>query len=210
MNPLAPRSEELLEAQFVLGLSEVTHPAYPDPSTPTGWADVPAALLLLDLVGREDIVYYAMMETSSLAADGGALQTSDPDDTGTCVYLLTADFGNEVDLLRIAGVAPQEAIGIFSRAEILLLSDDTRTTEDNTAPIFAIMPNDPIRWSFMLRPASPDSARPLDGAPHSPVADHPTWNAHRRSWLVRDPASALWLEHRADGWHALDALSDAS
>lgn len=210
MNPLAPRPEELLEAQFVLGLSEVTHPAYPDPSTPTGWADVPAALLLLDLVGREDIVYHAMMEASSLAADGGALQTSDPDDIGTCVYLLTADFGNEVDLLRIAGVAPQEAIGIFSRAEILLLSDDTRTTEDNTAPIFAIMPNDPIRWSFMLRPASPDSAQPLDDAPHSPVADHPTWNAHRRSWLVRDPASALWLEHRADGWHALDGLSDAS
>ena len=162
--------------------------------------------------GRPAVDFSGRCQVTKLGATllHASFQTSDPDDTGTCVYLLTADFGNEVDLLRIAGVAPQEAIGIFSRAEILLLSDDTRTTEDNTAPIFAIMPNDPIRWSFMLRPASPDSARPLDGAPHSPVADHPTWNAHRRSWLVRDPASALWLEHRADGWHALDALSDAS
>lgn len=209
MNPLAPRPEELLEAQFVLGISEVTYPAYPDPSTESGWADVPAVLLLLDLTGREDIVYHAMMETSSLAADGGALQTSDPDDTGTCVYLLTADFGDDIEWLRIAGVAPEEAIGMFSRAEILLLSDDTRTTDDDTAPIFAIMPNDPIRWSYLLPPTDPDGTEPVGGPPPSPISERPTWNAHRKTWLVRDPDSALWFEHRADGWHALDGLSDA-
>ncbi len=110
MNPLAPRPEELRKTQFVLGLSETTYPADPDPSTESGWADVPAVRLLLDLTGREGIVYQARMEAPPLAAKGGALQTSDPDDAGTCAYLLTADFGEGVERLWIPGVAPQEAI----------------------------------------------------------------------------------------------------
>lgn len=210
MNPHAPRPEELREAQFVLGMSAVTHPAYPDPSTESGWADVPAVLLLLDLTGREDIVYHAMMDASPLAADEGVLQTSEPDDSGTCVYLLTADFGDGIEWLRIAGVAPEEAIAMFSRAEILLLSDDARTTDDDTAPVFAMLPNDPIRWSYLLPATCPDADEPDGTAPNSPIKGRPMWNRHGRAWLVRDPASALWLEHRPDGWLALDGLDDAS
>lgn len=209
MNPFAPRREDLLAAQRVLGMAEVDFPVEPDPTTESGWAEASAVLLLLDLSGREDIVYHAMMDASPLAADGGTLQTCDPDREGTLAYLLTADFGDDIEPLQIAGLATQEAIAMFAGAEFLLLTDDARTTDDDSAPIFAIIPNDPIRWSCLLEPAI-GSAEPDGDPPQSPISEHPSWNPHRRAWLVHDPGSALWFEHRPTGWHVLDGLSDAS
>lgn len=209
MNPHAPSREDLLAAQRVLGMAEVNFPVEPDPKTESGWAEAATVLLLLDLHGREDVVYHAMMDASPLAADGGTLQTCDPDREGTLAYLLTADFGDDIEPLQIAGLATQAAIAMFAGAEFLLLTDDARTTDDDTAPIFAIMPNDPIRWSYLLKPAI-GSTEPDGDPPVSPISARPSWNPHRQAWLVHDPVSALWFEHRQSGWHVLDGLSDAS
>lgn len=60
-----PEPERLRAAQFVTAMSSVLYPAYPDPATSSGWAEVPAVMLLVDFAGREDIVYAAMINASS-------------------------------------------------------------------------------------------------------------------------------------------------
>jgi hypothetical protein len=125
-------------------MSLVSYPAYPDPTTDTGWADVPAVMLLVNVSGREDIVYAAMMQEASLLAAGLELRITAPDDAGTCLYLMTITFDGE-DPLDIAGLADQEAIAMFGEAELLLIASADQA-QDDCAPVLAFAPNDPARW----------------------------------------------------------------
>ena len=44
--------ERVLAAQLVAAISEATYPGHPDPSTESGWAEIPAVMLLVDFSGR--------------------------------------------------------------------------------------------------------------------------------------------------------------
>ena len=144
MNDDAPEPQRVRAARFVTAMSLVSYPCYPDLSTDSGWADVPAVLLLVDLTGREDIVYAAMIQGAALIADDLELRISAPDDTGTCVYLLIVNLDAETPL-EIAGVADQEAIRMFAEADLLLISSVDQVHDDG-APDQAFAPNDPDQW----------------------------------------------------------------
>lgn len=144
MNEYIPEPERLRAAQFVTAMSAVRYSSYPDPSTPSGWAEVPAVMLLVNFAGREDIVYSAMMQGTSLLADESDLRITAPADNGTCAYLMTIAFEGE-DPVDIAGVANQEAIGTFANAELLLLASVDQE-HDGGAPVLAFAPNDRTRW----------------------------------------------------------------
>lgn len=144
MTDHTPDPARIRAAQFVTAMSLASYPAYPDPTTETGWADVPAVMLLVDFSGREDIVYAAMMQAAALFADDLELRITAAADAGTCLYLMTIAFDGE-DPLDIAGVADQEAIALFGEAELLLIASADQTHDDG-APILAFAPNDPDRW----------------------------------------------------------------
>lgn len=144
MTDHTPGPARIRPAQFVTAMSLVSYPAYPDPTTDTGWADVPAVMLLVNFSGREDIVYAAMMQEESLLAADLELRITAPADAGTCLYLMTITFDGE-DPLDIAGVADQEAIAMFGEAELLLIASADQAQDDG-APVLAFAPNDPARW----------------------------------------------------------------
>jgi hypothetical protein len=143
-----PDPARIRAAQFVTAMSLVSYPAYPDPTTDTGWADVPAVMLLIDLTGREDIAYTAMMQGAALFADDLELRITGTDDHGVCVYLMTIDLGLAA-ALEIAGVADQAAVGMFAEAEMLLLSSIDQVHDDG-APVLAFAPNSPTEWKDRL------------------------------------------------------------
>jgi hypothetical protein len=136
--------DRLLAAQFVTAMSTLQYEGYPDPSTPSGWAEVPAVMLLVDFSGREDIVYAAMVEAESLLADDAGLAITAADNNGTCLYLFGITFEGQQPL-DIAGVASPEAIRMFADAEMLLIASADQE-HDGGAPILAFAPNDPSRW----------------------------------------------------------------
>ena len=144
MTDHTPDPARIRAAQFVTAMSLVSYPAYPDPTTDTGWADVPAVMLLVNFSGREDIVYAAMMQGAALFADDLELRITATDEHGVCVYLMTIDLGLVAEL-EIAGVADQEAVGMFAEAEMLLLSSIDQAHDDG-APVLAFAPSDPVRW----------------------------------------------------------------
>ena len=61
-------SQRAIEAAQATNVAICTYPGYPDPTTHTGWADIPAVLLGVDLTGREDIEYTAMIGESISAS----------------------------------------------------------------------------------------------------------------------------------------------
>lgn len=141
-------AQRLHDAQFVTAMSFVHYEGYPDPSTESGWAEVPAVMLLVDFSGREDIVYAAMIEAASLWAEDAALAITAPRADGTCAYLFAIAFDGEHPL-DIAGVASQEAIRLFANAEMLLIASADQEY-DGGAPVLAFAPNDPARWAARL------------------------------------------------------------
>lgn len=145
MNECIPEPERIRAAQFVTALSAVEYPAYPDPSTSSGWAEVPAVMLLINFTGREDIVYAAMMKSASLLASDLELRVTPPSDSGTSLYLMTITFESE-EPLDIAGVADRAAIGMFAEAELLLLASVDQE-QDGGAPVLAFAPNDRVQWT---------------------------------------------------------------
>lgn len=200
--------EELHEVQLVCGISIIDYPTDPDPSTESGWATVPAVMLLVDFTGREDIAFHSMRKLCPLTPESGALNITPTDETGTCAYVFLTDFGDDINPLRVFGVAPPEVIDMFCRTEVVLLADDGRITDEGTAPVFAITANDPVRWSFLLDPAVPGREEPPDDPPPSPTTEEPVWNAHRRAWLVHDPGEMVWFEYRDGDWHPIERLID--
>lgn len=60
-------------------------------------------MLLIDLTGREDIAYTAMMQGAALFADDLELRITATDDHGVCVYLMTIDLGLAADDPRDRG-----------------------------------------------------------------------------------------------------------
>jgi len=145
-----PDPERLRAAQFVTAMSSVLYPAYPDPATSSGWAEVPAVMLLVDFAGREDIVYAAMMNASSLLADDLKLEITPPSESGTSLYLMTITFETG-EPLDIAGVADAEAVGMFAEAELLLLASVDQEHDDG-APVLVFAPNHRAQWASRLAP----------------------------------------------------------
>jgi hypothetical protein len=143
MNEQFLTPQRLRDAQFVTAMSAVRYPGYPDPSTESGWAEVPAVVLLVDFKGREDVVYTAMMQAAPLEAEDAGLAISAGVD-GASVYLFAVTF-NGVEPLDLAGVAPEEARLMFANAEMVLLASADQE-RDGGAPILAFVPNDPLRW----------------------------------------------------------------
>lgn len=139
-----PEPARLRAAPFVTAISAVRYPAYPDPSTASGWAELPAVMLLVDFTGREDVVYAAMIGAQALWANDISLQTTRPNPDGTCLYLITMTFDG-LDPLDLAGVATPDALAVFVLAELLLLTSSSQVTDD-AAPILAFAPNDPTSW----------------------------------------------------------------
>jgi hypothetical protein len=102
-----------------------TYPGYPDPSKPTGWADVPAMVRAADLGGREDIEYTAMTTRAIICVDHSELMIMAPED-GMRLWLLGLHFDNGLPDLDLVGLADSVAIEAFALADVLLVTTDTR------------------------------------------------------------------------------------
>jgi hypothetical protein len=98
-------------------------PAYPDPSTASGWTDVPSALVVADLIGREDIEYTAMIDRSIICVDDATLAVTRTVD-GARLWLLGLHFANGLADLDLAAVPDETAT--FVAAELILVTTQAR------------------------------------------------------------------------------------
>jgi hypothetical protein len=123
-------------------------PAYPDPSTPTGWADVPSALVVADLTGCEDIEYTAMIDRSIICVDDATLAVTRTVD-GVRLWLLGLRFANGLADLDLAGLARPDDVAAFAAAEIILVTTEARMSGATAVQVAALImvSNDRDRWS---------------------------------------------------------------
>ena len=124
------------------------YPAYPDPSGPTGWADIPAVILAADLTGREDIEYTAMCNNAIIPVDDATLAISEPVD-GTRLWLLGLRFDNGLADLDLVSLADTDTVAMFAQAELLLVTTEARMNNavDDQAAGLILVSNDPKRWA---------------------------------------------------------------
>ena len=125
-----------------------TYPAYPNPSRPTGWANIPAVILAADLTGREDIEYTAMCNSAIIPVDNATLAISEPID-GTRIWLLGLQFDNGLADLDLVSLADPETVTMFAQVELLLVTTEARMNNavDNHAAALILVSNDPKRWA---------------------------------------------------------------
>jgi hypothetical protein len=122
-------------------------PAYPDPSTQTGWADVAIAVVVADLTGREDIEYTAMIDRSIICVDDGTLAVTQAVDDQR-LWLLGLQFTNglaDLDLVCIAGPAD---VATFASVDLILITTEARISgaiRDQVAALIMVS-NDRARW----------------------------------------------------------------
>lgn len=141
-------SERATRACRVTITAPTTYPAYPDPSRPTGWADIPAVILAADLTGREDIEYTAMCNSAIIPVDDATLAISEPID-GTRIWLLGLQFDNGLADLDLVSLADTDTITMFTQAQLLLVTTEARMNNavDNQAAALILVSNDPKRWA---------------------------------------------------------------
>jgi hypothetical protein len=141
-------SERAARACRVTIAAPTTYPAYPDPSRPTGWADIPAVILAADLTGREDIEYTAMCNSAIIPVDNATLVISEPVD-GMRVWLLGLHFDNGLADVDLVSLADPETVTMFAQAELLLVTTEARMNNavDNNAAALILVSNDPKRWA---------------------------------------------------------------
>jgi len=60
--------ERLARANFATSIAPMTYPGYPDPTSDSGSAEVPAVMIGVDLTEREDVEYTAMLNSRVLIA----------------------------------------------------------------------------------------------------------------------------------------------
>jgi hypothetical protein len=122
-------------------------PAYPDPSTPTGWADVNVVLIVADLTGREDIEYAAMIDRSIICVDDATLAVTRAVDDQR-LWLLGLHFANGLADLDLAGVADPDDVAIFADADLILITTQARLATATTDQVAALImvSNDRARW----------------------------------------------------------------
>ena len=145
---LPTNSERAARACRVTITAPTTYPAYPDPSRPTGWADIPAVILAADLTGREDIEYTAMCNSAIIPVDNATLAISEPVD-GMRVWLLGLHFDNGLADVDLVSLADPETVTMFAQAELLLVTTEARmhNAVDNQAAALILVSNDPKRWA---------------------------------------------------------------
>lgn len=141
-------SERAALACRVTIMAPATYPGYPDPTRPTGWADIPAVILAADLSGREDIEYTAMLNRAIIPVDDATLAISEPNDGGR-IWLLGLHFDNGLEDLDLVSLADTETIAMFTQAELLLVTTEARMNNsvDNRAAALILVSNDPQRWA---------------------------------------------------------------
>ena len=149
---MASNHERVAGACRVTVTAPTTYPGYPDPSRPTGWADIPAVVLAADLTGREDIEYTAMTNRKIILVDDGELMITAPVD-GMRLWLLGLQFDNGLPDLDLIGLADADAIEAFALADVLLVTTETRLSNAIDAQVGALVltSNDPQRWAECLR-----------------------------------------------------------
>ncbi len=122
-------------------------PAYPDPSTPTGWADVSVVLVVADLTGREDIEYTAMIDRSIICVDDATLAVTRAVDDQR-LWLLGLQFANGLADLDLAAVATPADVAVFADADLILITTQARMATATTDQVAALImvSNDRARW----------------------------------------------------------------
>jgi hypothetical protein len=122
-------------------------PAFPDPSTPTGWADVPVALVVADLTGREDIEYTTMIARSIICVDDATLAVTRAADNQR-LWLLGLQFANGLADLDLAGIAGPADVATFAAVDLILITTEARIAhgaEEQVAALIMVS-NDASRW----------------------------------------------------------------
>ena len=122
-------------------------PAYPDQSTPTGWADVAVAVVVADLAGREDIEYTAMIDQSIICVDDGTLAVTRAVDDER-LWLLGLQFANGLPDLDLAGIAGPHDVATLAAVDLILITTEERisgATGDQVAALIMVS-NDRARW----------------------------------------------------------------
>ena len=77
-------SERAAQACRVRVTAPTVYSAYPDPTQPTGWAEIPAVMLGADLTGREDIEYTGTINESIIPVDGQRTRATPGAPLGDC------------------------------------------------------------------------------------------------------------------------------
>ena len=124
-----------------------TFPAYPDPSTPTGWADVSMVLVVADLTGREDIEYTVMSDRSIICVHDATLAVTRAVDDQR-LWPLGLRFANGLADLDLAAVATRDDVAIFADADLILITTQARMATATTDQVAALImvSNDRARW----------------------------------------------------------------
>jgi len=147
-NHMMPTNSKRAALACRVTITAPTYPGYPDPTRPTGWADIPAVILAADLSGREDIEYTAMLNCAIIPVDYATLAISEPNDD-TRLWLLGLHFDNGLADIDLVSLADTETITMFSQAELLLVTTEARMNNsvDNQAAALILVSNDPRRWA---------------------------------------------------------------
>ncbi len=138
--------ERAAQACRVTVTAPTVYSAYPDPTQPTGWAEIPAVMIGADLTGREDIEYTAMINESIIPVDDATLAIGAPVD-GIRVWLLGLHFDNGLEDLDLVGLADAETVDMFAVAELLLVTTEARISAiDHLVGPLLLVSNDSKRW----------------------------------------------------------------
>jgi hypothetical protein len=140
-------SSRVSSAYHAISVIPVIFSAYADPSTPTGWADVPSALVVADLIGRDDIEFTAMIDRSIICANDATLAVTRMVD-GVRLRLLGIHFANVLSDLELAAVAGPNEVAAFAAAEVVLLTTVLRmlsSTTDQVVVLILVL-NDRACW----------------------------------------------------------------
>ena len=128
-------------------------PAYPDPSTPTGWADVSVAVVVADLTDSEDIEYTTMIDQSIICVDDGtwAVTRAVGDER---VRLLGLHFANGPADLDLVGIAGPADVATFAAVDLILITTEARVSGapgEQVAALIIVVSNDRARWLATIR-----------------------------------------------------------
>ena len=141
-------SERAAQACRVKVVMPCDFPGYPDPTTPSGWAEIPAALLAADFTGREDIEYTAMIDQTIIVVDDATLAIAEPVN-GERIWLIGLRFDNDLPDLDLVGIADADTIATFAQAEIILITTEARLRQaDGQVAALILTSNDPDRWTL--------------------------------------------------------------
>ena len=139
--------ERISNANRAVSVLPGVFPGYPDPSTRTGWADLPVAILVADLTGREDVEYTAMINSSMICVDEAELAVAQEVDHRRR-WLLGLEFANGLADLDVTGVAGPAEVAAFARADLILITTTAcfeGATADEVAALVMVS-NDRARW----------------------------------------------------------------